>query len=532
MLHDARRLEAGTRLAHDFCIVGAGAAGIALAREFLGSSTRVCVLESGGLAFDRAAQALADGENVGHPYFPIGETRLRRFGGTTGWWSGECRPLDPEEDLAPHPWLGHGGWPPVAAADLAARYGRAEALCGLGPGAFEPAAAWFDRRGSSPLPLDPCRFATRIFKHSPPTDFARAYGRDLERATNVDVLLNATALSVETDDAGKVAAGVRAASAPGRELEAKAPVVVLAAGGIENARLLLASTRARPAGLGNRHDQVGRCFMEHLFFDDVARFEPVALLPSIRLYARRWTAAGSEVRATLAPTAALLAEARMLNCCFKFASLVKRHPGVGAALALRDGWRRGLPWSRQVATLPALVAGLPGAAAALLRAVLEGEHGSPGRPAPLLVNVVSEQAPNSGSRVTLSRRRDRFGQPLARLEWRLGEADRASWLKGLELLARDLAGSGLGRLVLPDPRARDAAIERVRGGRHHMGTTRMADDPRRGVVDRDARVHGISNLYVAGSSVFPTSGHADPTLSIVALALRLADHLKAVHLRP
>jgi glycine/D-amino acid oxidase-like deaminating enzyme len=125
MLHDARRLEAGTRLAHDLCIVGAGAAGIALAREFLGSSTRVCVLESGGLAFDRAAQELADGENAGQRYFPIGETRLRRFGGTTGWWSGECRPLDPEEDLAPRTWLGHGGWPPTAAAELVARYERA-----------------------------------------------------------------------------------------------------------------------------------------------------------------------------------------------------------------------------------------------------------------------------------------------------------------------------------------------------------------------------------------------------------------------
>ncbi len=118
MLRDAREIGADGRLAYDLCVVGAGAAGITLAREFVGSASRVCVLESGGVAFDRAAQALADGDNVGHGYFPLNETRLRRFGGTTGWWAGECRPLDPEVDLAPRPWLGHPGWP-ITGAELA-----------------------------------------------------------------------------------------------------------------------------------------------------------------------------------------------------------------------------------------------------------------------------------------------------------------------------------------------------------------------------------------------------------------------------
>jgi choline dehydrogenase-like flavoprotein len=143
------------------------------------------------------------------------------------------------------------------------------------------------------------------------------------------------------------------------------------------------------------------------------------------------------------------------------------------------------------------------------------------------VSVVSEQAPNPESRVTLSPRRDALGQPLARLDWRLAEIDRTSWLRGLDALAREVARAGLGRLVLPPSEEAIGALERVRGGRHHMGTTRMSDDPRGGVVDRHTRVHGVENLYVAGSSVFPAAGHANPTLTLIALAIRLAEHLQS-----
>jgi choline dehydrogenase-like flavoprotein len=131
------------------------------------------------------------------------------------------------------------------------------------------------------------------------------------------------------------------------------------------------------------------------------------------------------------------------------------------------------------------------------------------------------------SRVTLSPRRDAFGQPMAQLDWRLGEADRRTWIQALERLAKDLADRRIGRIVGPDAAMRESAMERLRGGRHHIGTTRMAEDPKHGVVDRNCQVHGVDNLFIAGSSVFATAGHANPTLTIVALALRLADHLKS-----
>lgn len=267
MLLDARLLEAGTRLACDLCIIGSGAAGITLARAVAGTGLHVCVLESGDRGSSPGAQALAGAESVGRRYLPVAETRQRRFGGTTGW--------------------------SVGAAELGPFYARAEVLCGLCAGSFEPASAWLQQRAGIPLALDPGRFRTRIFKYGAPVDFAQAYAHDLASATNVRVLLNATATDLETDASGRVVQGVRALSAPNRDFAVGARTVVLAAGGIENARLLLVSIDTRPAGLGDDHDQVGRSFMEHVFFDDVASFEPAALDPSLPLYGRRWAAAGA-----------------------------------------------------------------------------------------------------------------------------------------------------------------------------------------------------------------------------------------------
>jgi choline dehydrogenase-like flavoprotein len=141
------------------------------------------------------------------------------------------------------------------------------------------------------------------------------------------------------------------------------------------------------------------------------------------------------------------------------------------------------------------------------------------------VGCACEQTPNPDSRVTLADDTDPLGLRRVRLNWRLTEQERRSFIANIRALGRELAAAGIGRLrpLLPD----DGLWEKVvGGGSHHMGTTRISDDPKRGVVDRDCRVHGIDNLYVAGSSVFVTSGSANPTLNILALAYRLVDHLK------
>lgn len=522
MFDDARRLDADARLVFDLCIVGAGAAGITLALSLAGRGLKTVLLESGGRRASSAGRSLAAGETRGQPYFPLAETRLRRFGGTTGWWTGECRPLDAAEDLAPRPWLGQAGWP-IDPRQLESYYPRAASLCGLDAPPLDPPEPWFEDAGLEPLPLPADRFLTRIFGYSERLDFAKAHGGALACAADVVVLLEATATSLATSADGARVEAVLCATLAGGRFEIVASAVVLAAGGIENARLLLASNDRRSAGLGNGHDQVGRCFMEHLFFDDVARFTPSRRLPQIALYGRRHRLRGASVKATLAPTAATLAAAKLPNLCFKFASGIKSRPGVVAATTLRDCLRSGFPPTGRTALLRDLLVDGPASARALLRSRGEREFEGPRGPHPLFVTVVAEQLPNAQSHVRLGTGRDALGEPVALLEWRLLERDRTAWRDGLGLLADTLADAGLGSLELLSDEP--AALARLRGGRHHMGTTRMSDDPRQGVVDGDCCVHGMANLFVAGSSVFPTGGHANPTLTIVALALRLADHL-------
>ena len=525
MIVDAERLPPGELPPFDLCIVGAGAAGITLALALIGTGLRICILESGGPGLDSMRQSLADAEAEGQPYFPVIQTRARRFGGSTAWWDGECRPLDVAEDLQARPWLGDPGWP-CPASDLLRYYPEAQELCGLGSEPFDPADRWLAMAELTALPLDPDRFGTRIFRYAPVLDFAAAFGSRLRDAPDVTVLLHAHVIAIETSQDGRRATGVTVARQNGPALRLAGPLIALAAGGIENARLLLASGPREQGGLGNGHDLVGRYFMEHIFLDDAARLLPTRLVPELRPYIRRMTVNGRQIKATLAPTAALLASEGLPNFVIKLSSMAKRRAGLVALLALRDRLRSDRPGQRPWAAAQTLLADLPGTARAIARLASGRELGTNRHPEPLLVSVVSEQTPNPASRVTLSGRRDRFGQPLARLDWQLADRDRRGIWRALELLAGELGRSGLGQLTLPDAEGQEHALGRLRGGRHHMGTTRMGILPKLGVVDPDCRVHGVPNLFVAGSSVFPTGGHANPTLTIMALTLRLGEYIR------
>lgn len=522
MFADARRLAPGTILECDLCIVGAGPVGIAIARRFADTSLQVCVLEAGGRDQQAGSQALLAGGASGQPYLPLSWTRLARFGGTTGWWGGECRPFDAAEDLAPRPWLGHPGWP-VTAAELAPFEAEAAAFCGFPGQAFEPAADLLAAAACQSLPLDPSCFVTRLFRYGTPTDLGARHGPGLEQADNIQVLLHAPVTTLEADEAGAHVRTVCLAPLPGVEHRIRARQVVLAAGGIENARLLLASGNS--PGLGNAQDQVGRCFMEHLYLDDVAHFTPTGDCPPLRPYTRRSAGPDGMFKAALAPTAALLAEAGSAHCCFKLASPLKRAPAMLGALHLGHGLRTGYFPASPVSRFRQIARGAPGLLAELARCARQGELGRPGRPRAMPVSMVVEQLPNPASRVTLSAEKDRLARPLPHLDWQLGEADRTGWVRTLALLGQGLARRSLGRLERRCDESPEQAIARLRPACHHMGTTRMSVDPAQGVVDRDGRVHGIDNLYIAGSSVFPTAGHANPMLTAIMLALRLADHL-------
>ena len=482
MLHDARSLPAATELEAQICVIGAGAAGISLARALSGQGFRVLLLESGGLEADPASQDLYRGRVYGRNYFQLDVCRTRRFGGSTHCWHGLCRPLD-AIDFEARDWVPHSGWP-FGLDALLPYYERAQEVLRLEPFDYE-ATSWA-REALPLLPLASDEIRSGVFQVAA-SRFGELYREEIEQAPNVDSFLFANVVGFDIDERGdeRGIARARVACLDGNAFTVKARTFVLATGGIENARLLLAS------GLGNQHDLVGRYFMDHPHVVAGA-FLPSQAELSLRFY-RAHPEGRIELAGYLTTTDAARRSEQLLGWC--------------AFLA-------------QEAPLPELEQRL----ASVLR---EMDHpgAQPAGRAVFFTNEL-EQAPNPASRVVLTDLKDALGVPRPQLEWRLSAVDKRSARRTHEILGRALGAAGVGRLQIMFSEDEHGWPPELGGGRHHMGTTRMHSDPKQGVVDPDGRVHGLSNLYVAGSSVFPTSGAANPTLTIVALALRLADHLR------
>jgi choline dehydrogenase-like flavoprotein len=555
---DGRSLADGEALDADVAVVGAGAAGITLALSLGQAGVRVVVVESGDRDPTTETQLLYRGDNVGLPYFDLVSARLRYFGGSTNHWSGTCRPFS-AFDLARHDWDPMSGWP-IGLDDLEPFYPRAAELCGL-PSEEWGTQTWADRSPYPVLPLDPARVETRVAQNvrARQRRFAPNYADDLEGARGVTVLLNSNVVELRLDDARATITALRVRTLAGREFEVRAPLHVVACGGLETPRLLLASNRQIAAGIGNARDRVGRYFLEHPRFI-AGFFAPFDDQLDPRFYATH-DAAPSRITGYLAIPERVREREQLQDVQFR---LEPRYPAFyrdamssDDVAALRRLAGRGeedgdmvadlervvddlTSWRHHVALGAPLPVPLPEVAASVLdekarstiipdvfgdiATVVYGEAIATIPTEGIDVVARVEPVPHADSRVRLGAARDVLGMPILELDWRLSEQDRDSVRRALDLLGTELGRAGLGRM-----RALDLADQGwpddLAGGWHHMGTTRMADDPAMGVVDGDCRVHGTSNLYIAGSSVFATASSATPTLTLVALALRLADHL-------
>jgi len=506
MFTDARSLPDHTTLEADLAIIGGGVAGITLARALAGSKTRVCVVESGGLEFDPQIQSLYEGENTGIDYSTT-LTRMRFFGGSSNHWGGYCRPLDPI-DFEARDWVPFSGWP-FAFDELTPWYEPASEIVQIAPGHFRDRRYWQQQTGESLPALLTGRMRPLFVHFSPPTHFGTRYRAELEAAANVQVLLNANVTNIAAAENARAVNRLAIRTLNGLSHSVKARYYVLATGGLENARLLLLSNTVVTAGLGNHNDQVGRYFMEHPHLSGFAEIVAAELARLPKIFRERVKAEGRQAQVAFNPARAFLLERRLLNATFMvglagtYQAGALADPGDAKARAHRD---------------------------MLLAAQhLLSDNGKPADPNTLGVWLgvggSCEQVPNPDSRVSLSGQRDALGLPRLKLDWRLTEQDRLSFYANLRSLGLEFGALGFGRMV-ETVADRSDWPQPVAGGSHHMGTTRMSNDPSRGVVDRNCKVHDVENLYVAGSSVFPTSGSANPTLTLVALTLRLAGHLK------
>lgn len=522
MLINAQSLESKQTIEADLCIVGAGAAGIAAAREFLNTDIKVILLESGGLGFNHHAQFLYRGLVEGRNYTSLEFTRRRQFGGSTTTWFGRCYPLD-VDDFEERKWIPHSGWP-VSAAELQPFYGQANRLFELDNYDYIPHSQDMESG-----------FELKKFSFSPPTQFGEKYRDELKRSSSLQVFLNATALHIQLDQDGKQVTGIHCTTLFRKRFSIKARFFILALGGLETPRLMLASRDVQKNGIGNQNDLLGRFFMEHVsLFDAHTNFIP-AHLPE-ELFKLDYSVEQKNLGKVLAAglTSTKRREQMLLNGCGFF---VKR------AAHKTDN----LYYSKEMQDVIRLSEIIHHAAPPNLKAAeyLACALSNSQKLFPAIKNSLSpnkgethyglqlqmECIPNPESRLTLSDdRRDFLGVPRLVVHWKLSSQDLDNYQRFRKTLFEGLARTGLPVRPIKHDLDEEGWPVSIVPSKHHMGATRMHQDPKKGVVDEHCQVHGIHNLYIASSSTFPTSGMANPTLTIAALALRIAIRVKTIML--
>lgn len=533
MFIDTREISQGKVLIATVCIIGGGVAGISIARELEKQGIDTCLLESGGLQPDHETRDLYRGKATGLNYQFADGCRARFLGGSSNCWGGWSRPLD-AWDFEQRDWVPHSGWP-FGLPHLEPYYRRTHEVLKLGPINFDP-SFWEKAIGRPDVrrfPLESGKVRDTISQFSPPVRFGKDYRRELRNARYVRIFLYANVTQIIPDSLSGRIKEVAVQTLTGKQMRVAARIFILATGGIENARLLLASNKIIPTGLGNQHDLVGRFFMDHprLLSGDIhfAKAWSRNKLYDIKYHYMNSAVAaeGVHIAAQLALTPETLEKERLLNARICFCS---EFPGEGSrgaqalfrckqALLSKDqpGWRL----RDDVMTMvnePINTVAYGFTRLFHPRAMIKK----------VSFQVIIEPAPNPDSRVSLSAtQKDALGMPRVEVDWRLDAQVRRTADRSLSLIATELRQSEIAQVNL-DPSMElngwPATLE-AEGTWHHMGTTRMHRDEKKGVVDADCKVHGLANLYVAGSSVFPTAGANFPTITITALALRLAEHV-------
>lgn len=450
------------------------------------------MIESGGFDFEGDTQALYSGRMVGIDTWDMEAMRLRYFGGTTNHWAGWCMPLL-EEDFEERDWIPHSGWP-IDLDELRPYYERAQRRVDLGEFVYD--AVEVANAEGLPLVESGGRLETHLLQISPPTRFGSRYRQDLVDDADVDVYLHANVLNLALGSSEDSLSYLDCATLSGVRFTVEADRYVLACGGLENARILLASNQQRSEGVANGSDTVGRYFMEHPHYLSSAAWV-LRGEPDLSFYRAR--DASGILNAPMGRMLGLLSLSRSARAA---EGLPHFTLSIGRFDEPENDTGPIEPWDIQ-----ALVAE-PGRTTRMAR-----------------LSVRAEQVPDPDSRVRLGSATDDLGVPRIELDWRITRDDDFAIRRGVELIGAEIAAAGLGRIWTPTDE--EGAIQwRASPGGHHMGTTRMHADPSEGVVNANCRAHDVDNLYIAGSSVFTTGGSVNPTLTIVALAERLADHLR------
>ena len=509
----------------DICIIGGGVAGQTLAIALSKYNLKTVILESGERDFRKDVQTLAEGANIGEDYYPLETSRLRLFGGTAAIWGGRCAELDPI-DFEKRDYLPHSGWP-FPKSDLDPYYETAFASLGL----KRPGEGRLWSEVGRPQPeFDPKKLDTDLW----------VFDENGERFTNLsrdgleetDILLGATVTEIEVSEQGEVIA-LTATALNGKSIRVVARAFVVAAGAIESARILMAAVPNRPKGLGNDKDILGRFFMEHPHARG-GEIIPTDLAHALTVLPRALRVEGKRYAAYMRPAPDLQREVGILNTSISFAARRRVGEQMEMHRHLTHELKHSLPSSKFWRTLYKRAKGLAikglewtDPKSSMLAMKLQGDKVG------VFAVVRAEQAPNPDSRIVLGDEVDALGIRKPQLDWQLLDIDRKSVKVLMETLADEYKRLGWGE-VIPSRWLSDESVTwktdplisaHPIGGYHHMGGLRMGDSDQTGVVDANCKLFESPNLYVASSGVFPTGGWANPTVTIMALALRLGEHL-------
>jgi choline dehydrogenase-like flavoprotein len=549
-IRDLRTLSHNTHLTADIVIVGGGPAGLSIARELAHTKLHVLVVDSGGFHYDAETEGLNAVENIGQPVLPpqvqrVGrgysgdlawlndipafELRNRLLGGSTHTWVGKCAAFD-DMDFAARAWLPNTGWP-IGRRELQPALDRAADLLNLGPNVYDEKLFTLLRSPPAELGIDRdllrpffWQFSHELHQRGEPMRFIHLVHQI--KGTNVDFLTHATTTDIKLDNHGRRATAIEVRSMEGKRAVIVAKTIVLCAGGVENARLLLASNSQMQTGIGNGRDVVGRYMVDHprtsLASVTGADIEPIAR--HFNFYGLVHDGRTQFYLRGLSLSPEIQAREELTNCATYPVQIHAADDPWMALKRLLRGSRQGLG-----ADVGTVIRSAPMVAAGIYERLLR-KRGLPHRSIELRFDAMAEQQLDRDSRVTLSDKRDRFGTPLPRVDWKIGATETLSMKRLARLLSDEFARVGLPRPRLADwIAADDDSKAAFMDMAHPSSTTRMGTDPTASVVDTNSMVHGIDGLFVAGSSVFPTGGHANPTLMVLTLAIRLADHLKTRH---
>ncbi|QOZ32699.1 GMC oxidoreductase [Bradyrhizobium sp. CCBAU 53421] len=551
MFIDGRRIPAGSTLHTEVCIIGGGPAGIVIARELLGTPLSVIIVESGGWRPNKLTQGLNAAELASDSRHPPPEMyRERRFGGSSTIWGGRCVPLT-RNDFGPRSHVANSGWP-ISYDELLPYYSKALTYCDAGEFAFD--ADCLDVPGPLIDGLATREITIGLERFSPPTDFGRRFKSDLIGSPKQRILLESTCIRLLSYEPGRSVEAAECSTVGGNNFRICAKYFVVAAGGLESVRLLAASSDRFPAGLANSSGALGRYYMSHLE-GTLGQLQVAAGRTATWNFSK--TRDGVYAKHHIRLSDEVQRRCQLRNMVFRLhhANPIDPQHGDPVLSLMYIAKKFVLPEYRRKITTVELESldRLPKGSALLAHhlsnvaknpwplirflgswvykrhfryrripyVALYSKHGA----YPLDYNA--EQTPLYDSCLSLLHDKDRFGVPKLRIDWRVCPDDMASIAASYRQMQRILAETNVATIIYDDDGLNQNVKQTIAVGGHHIGTARMSDDPKRGVVNPQCRTHDVENLYIAGSAVFPTSGYANPTLTIVALAVRIADQLKA-----